>query len=72
MGQPKEGISYGERGIQLGPRDPRQGIWMWNMGLGHLTARQYDTGVEWSERAVQRHPENPVHFSCLVEQVRAE
>ena len=64
-GQPKEGISYGERGIRLGPRDPRQAVWMWFVGVGHLTAHQYGDAVEWSERAIQRHPKNPDAHLCL-------
>ncbi len=29
------------------------------MGLSHLIAHQYDEAVEWSQRAIQRHPGNP-------------
>ena len=38
---------------------------MWTSGLGHLTARQYNDAVEWSERAIQRHPGNPDAHLCL-------
>lgn len=56
LGHPIEGIASVERAIRLGPRDPRQGMWMWDLGLAHLTARQYEEAVEWSERAIQRNP----------------
>ncbi len=59
LGRPIEGIPPQERAIVLSPRDPRHGIWMWIMGLSHLTAHQYDEAVEWSQRAIQRHPGNP-------------
>ena len=53
---------------------------MWIVGVGHLTAHQYDDAVEWSERAIQRHPNNSDAHLCLasslghlerVEQARA-
>ena len=58
-GHPKEGVSYIERGVKLGPRDPRQGLWIWNLGKAHLTAGQYEDAVECLERSIQRHPDNP-------------
>jgi adenylate cyclase len=58
-GQPEEGVPFCERGIRLGPRDPRQGIWMWNLAKALLTARRYEDAVDWSKRAIQRHPNNP-------------
>ncbi len=38
---------------------------MWEVGLAYLTARKYDDAVEWSERAIQRHPENPLAYLVL-------
>jgi adenylate cyclase len=64
-GQALEGVSCNERAIRLGPRDPRQGIWMWGLGFSHLTARQYDDAVEWLERSIQRQPGNPDAHLCL-------
>ena len=58
-GQPAEGILCNERAIQLSPRDPRRGIWIWSLGFCHLSARQYNDAVELFERSVQRHPGNP-------------
>ena len=31
---------------------------MWAVAMGYLTAREYDGAVEWSERSIQRLPEN--------------
>ena len=66
LGQPVEGIANMERAIFLSPRDPRHGAWMWGVGLAHLTARQYEEAVLWSERAVQRLPGNPDGHLLLV------
>ncbi len=32
---------------------------MWPVGLAYLTAHEHEDVVEWSERAIQRHPANP-------------
>jgi TolB-like protein/Tfp pilus assembly protein PilF len=59
VGRAIEGIASQERAVLLSPRDPRHGVWMWTMGLSYLTARKYKEAVLCSERAIQRHPENP-------------
>ena len=59
LGRPAEGLPAQEKSNVLSPRDPRHGIWMWTMALTHLTAHRYDQAVEWSQRAIRRHPGNP-------------
>jgi len=59
IGRPLEAIPRIERAVCLSPRDPRQGIWMFIVGLAYLTARKYEDAALWSARATQRHRENP-------------
>jgi len=59
IGRPLEAIPRIERAVRLSPRDPRQGIWMFIVGLAYLTARKYEDAALWSARATQRHRENP-------------
>ncbi len=56
-GRPREGIPSMERAIVLSPRDPRHGSWMWAVAMAYLTARDYESAVEWSERSIQRLPQ---------------
>ena len=58
-GQPTEGIPSMKRASILSPRDPRQGVWLWTLGLAYLTAHQCEDAVEASLQAIQRHSGNP-------------
>ena len=58
VGKPDEAIASQAKAVFLSPRDPRQGAWMFVLGLAYLTARQYEDAVLWSQRAIQRHPKN--------------
>jgi adenylate cyclase len=58
-GRPTEGIPHQKRAHALSPRDPRQGYWMWTLAVGYLMNHEFETAVECTERAIQRHTNNP-------------
>ncbi len=58
-GRPDEGLPHMERSILLSPRDPRHGFWMMAFGKACLVAGESEQAVDWLERAIERHPDNP-------------
>ena len=59
FGRPTEGLRHMEQAMLLSPRDPRHGFWMFVCGLAYLIAGDFERSINWAQRAIERHAENP-------------
>ena len=59
VGQTEAGIAQMERSLQLNPRDPMRWRYMGCLARAYVSLEEYDTAVEWGQKAVSLRPESP-------------
>jgi adenylate cyclase len=64
-GRPQEGLLALERGIRLDPRDPRAGVSVNQVVIGHYHCRDYEGAVEAAGRVIRSYPNHPLVYRWL-------
>ena len=53
LGRYEEGKSDLLQAIRLSPRDPRIGLWRWNLGLAELGLKNFDAAIDECHKATE-------------------
>ena len=61
-GRPREGLVVLQHGIRLDPRDPRAGVRVNQLVIGHYYCRDYEAAVEAARRVIRAYPEHPLVY----------
>jgi adenylate cyclase len=54
-----------QRGIRLDPRDPRAGVRVNQLVIGHYYCRDYEAAIETARRVIRAYPEHPLVYRWL-------
>jgi adenylate cyclase len=64
-GRPREGLVALQHGIRLDPRDPRAGVRVNQLVIGHYHCRDYEAAIETARRVIRAYPEHPLVYRWL-------
>jgi adenylate cyclase len=65
LGHYEEGKSDLLQAIRLSPRDPRIGLWRWNLGLAELGLKNFDAAIDECHRATEAGFRSAFPHMCL-------